>query len=304
MMIPLVLRQRMPIRQDSDKDRRKFRADARHRLLRSIDGYTLLELVIVLAIIGVLAAISMPALMRPWSRSQVQQAAQELTRDLLTARMSAMREGKPYQFRWRERTGEYEIVAWQDLRQPTPGPFERQSLPRATGTAHSPTDPATHSIGSQPDSRIIADPKMQTRGPVANARGRIIGRLANDVVFAPQESSSMTPADRSPIRPMNDQPAPSTGRESILPSRDVQQQPMAGPWSEPIWFFPEGRSSSAELTLRDADGYTIRVSLRGMTGTITVGVVKKIEVPNADPNAVPSVEAMANDEPVEAQRDK
>lgn len=42
-------------------------------------------------------------------------------------------------------------------------------------------------------------------------------------------------------------------------------------WSEPIQFCPDGTCSNADLELRNDHGWTIRLSLRGMTGVVTVG---------------------------------
>ncbi len=80
-------------------------------------AYTLLELVIVLSVIGLLAGLSWPVLMRPWSKSQVQQAAQDLSRELMRARLNAIEKGQIFRLRWRPGTGEFELRRW---RPPSP----------------------------------------------------------------------------------------------------------------------------------------------------------------------------------------
>jgi hypothetical protein len=50
-------------------------------------------------------------------------------------------------------------------------------------------------------------------------------------------------------------------------------------WSAPIVFFPNGRPSNAQFTLQNEDGHLIMVALRGLTGSATVGDLKKVEVP-------------------------
>ncbi|TWU09111.1 hypothetical protein CA54_43510 [Symmachiella macrocystis] len=50
-------------------------------------------------------------------------------------------------------------------------------------------------------------------------------------------------------------------------------------WSAPIVFFPNGRTANAQFTLQNEDGHLIMVTLRGLTGSATVGDLKKVEVP-------------------------
>ena len=57
-------------------------------------GFTLLELMIVLAILAMLIAVAWPSLRRPLMRSAAQQAARQLVRDLARARMAAIDSGQ------------------------------------------------------------------------------------------------------------------------------------------------------------------------------------------------------------------
>ena len=42
-------------------------------------------------------------------------------------------------------------------------------------------------------------------------------------------------------------------------------------WSEPIIFYPDGTTSTAQLTMKNAHDRQIRLSLRGLTGVVRVG---------------------------------
>ena len=42
-------------------------------------------------------------------------------------------------------------------------------------------------------------------------------------------------------------------------------------WSEPIFFYPDGTSSNTQLQLRNKEGRTITLMLRGLTGIVKVG---------------------------------
>ena len=47
--------------------------------------------------------------------------------------------------------------------------------------------------------------------------------------------------------------------------------PGGGVWSNPIVFHPDGTTSDASIVLANADGQTLRVTLRGLTGISNVG---------------------------------
>src|SRR3954447_5295842 len=51
-----------------------------------------------------------------------------------------------------------------------------------------------------------------------------------------------------------------------------------GPWSAPIVFRPDGTTSDASVLLVNEPGHTIRVTLRGLTGTSIAGEVGKENV--------------------------
>ena len=51
-----------------------------------------------------------------------------------------------------------------------------------------------------------------------------------------------------------------------------------GPWSSPVIFRPDGTTSDATVLLANQPGQTIRVTLRGLTGTSTASDVGKEEV--------------------------
>jgi prepilin-type N-terminal cleavage/methylation domain-containing protein len=46
-------------------------------------------------------------------------------------------------------------------------------------------------------------------------------------------------------------------------------------WSSPILFCPDGTCSNAQLELRNDQQWTVRLTLRGMTGVVTVGRPQK-----------------------------
>ena len=55
------------------------------------------------------------------------------------------------------------------------------------------------------------------------------------------------------------------------------------PWAAPILFYPNGRTSNARIRLEGRRGYRIEVTLRGITGAVTVGKLEWDELPESWP---------------------
>ena len=259
-------------------------------------AYTLLELVIVLSVIGLLAGLSWPVLMRPWSKSQVQQAAQDLSRELMRTRLNAIEKGQTFRLRWRPGTGEFEIRRW---RPPSPevtllgdeselGAFpdtrSRSTMPSSEPTtAESATAQMAPERGADngADEFAADDSTSSTASP--------FWELPNGVVFLdPTQSTELL--ETSPLR------EPTTARETVSddPSLDflpaeasARDDSLADsrstvPWSTPIWFYPDGRTSNARWTLTSEDGYQIDVTLRGWVGSVRVGPVQLQTTPETE----------------------
>jgi prepilin-type N-terminal cleavage/methylation domain-containing protein len=71
-------------------------------------GYTLLELLLVVAILVVLTAVAWPALRSPWGRARIEEAGHAVRVALARVRVEAIESAMPYQFRFQPGTGTYE----------------------------------------------------------------------------------------------------------------------------------------------------------------------------------------------------
>jgi prepilin-type N-terminal cleavage/methylation domain-containing protein len=254
-------------------------------------AFTLTELMIVLAILATLAGVSWPALMRPWSRSLAQEAAQQLTTQLLETRTLAVEQSCVYRLRWRPGSGDFQIDA------PLGKTTAADNLP--TGPAASPPAGSASPAGYEPPAgsgspagfplplagegqgegdAAVTDSQSpaSTQAPSAVTPSQ---SLANGVRFAPQHRAEAPAppqiaalADDASIARETEFSPDLLLAEPPLPESDE----LAIGWSEPIWFYPDGRTSSAHWTLESADGYQVDVFLRGLTGTVRTGPVRAV----------------------------
>lgn len=72
-------------------------------------GYSLLEMMIVLAVLAGLAGLVYPAISRPFKKFHLQNAAQEVTNELSKARISSMQSGVPLVFKVQMKTGHFQL---------------------------------------------------------------------------------------------------------------------------------------------------------------------------------------------------
>ncbi len=269
-------------------------------------GYTLLELMIVLAILAAIAGISWPALMRPWSRSRVQQAAQQVIGHMLEARTCAVEESRVYRLRWRPGTAELQIDApyAQAIESPAAAPITDITASSAKVEPAAPELPST-SVGVEPMPRstTIGAAPLPARPEVY----QVSDQLENGVRFS--APSSVPLDDPTADIPTADLPA-ENDKLPAVPLATADGQSAVGEilpvdWSEPVWFYPDGRTSSARCTLISDDGYQVEVVLRGLTGTARLGPVRRAPPQDGqDESALddPTEPGGSSDDPLTADR--
>lgn len=178
----------------------------------SPSAFVLLELLIVLAVLAGVAAISWPAVRGMMAKSEIQTAAKQVRAALARARLDAMESESVRQFRCQPGTGRFEIAGLQAS-----------------------ADGKTQDASADAAERISASPVQSV--------------LPSGVRFeSPDSLAAETPG----------------GRDSA-PALEAED------WSAPLLFFPNGRTSNAKLRLRGRQNHVIQVSLRGVTGTVTIG---------------------------------
>lgn len=182
---------------------------------------TLLEVMLVLALLVVMASIAWPAMQRPLSSQRLRKSADAVRVVWARSRVKAMSTGQTLVFRYSVEGDRYNL-------QYHAGPeFSSDALSEESETFSSDTDPAAFVFGNE-------------------------AKLPEGVVFMSGETTEDTRAS----------------------SLVLEEPPMAEAgttWSEPILFYPDGTSSTVRLVLRNAYDRAIELSLRGLTGVVTVG---------------------------------
>ncbi len=101
------------------------------------------------------------------------------------------------------------------------------------------------------------DSELQAALGVTRAERRLSGELPDGITFAPPPIADMA------------MPASNSGNPDDSSSEDAQ----GASWSAPIYFHPNGTTSSATIRLRNAYGRALELTLRGETGVVTVSDV-------------------------------
>jgi type II secretory pathway pseudopilin PulG len=192
-----------------------------------LTGYTVLELLLVLAVVGMLAAVAWPSVMRMQADHDLSAAVEQVRQQLASARTRAVHSGTAYQFRFEPNGRKYCVV-----------PFEAEPEPVNASSA---------------SSVPVGEEALQ----------RAAGELSRRVSFR-----SPTPS-----------PGGSTAAAK-LPEGVFRGLPNAGAlasvgWSAPLVFSPDGSAIDAVLTIADQRGYCVDVTVRGLTGGVTVGPMRQ-----------------------------
>ena len=152
------------------------------RRVSGLRGYSLLEMIVVLALVASLLAITLPAMLRPLGKSELREAAKQVQAALLDARTRAVESGVVQEFRYQPGGRRYEILArgGQEDGQPSAAPGQ--------GTAETPLKPADAAVPEPfrnvlPDGIVFADPQKEapaeTPMPVPTASPAMVEESAD-----------------------------------------------------------------------------------------------------------------------------
>ncbi len=193
-------------------------------------GVTLLEMLLVLGLLVAIAALTMPTVSRPLENHRLRKSADQIRAEWTKARALAMESGRTYVFRYEPESDGYEVQPWYS----DEDYLESSQL---TGTGGAGTPGAT---------------SAPLAAPIANqAAAAVMKHLPEGIVFV----TSDTPQD---VR----------GLIAVQGTNALQNQDTS--MSSPIFFYPDGTSSTARLFVKNPSEYYVKISLRGLTGVVYV----------------------------------
>jgi hypothetical protein len=201
---------------------------------------TLLELLLVLCLLVILAAFSWPALERPMASQRLRAAASAVRAEWSRARVKAMSSGQTVQFRYAPNGNQYSIEL----------------------TADAALSPDLLSAGE------LDDYPGDVQNELAAAEGPQL-KLPEGVTFVCGETAGEALAGAAALETELWASEGTALGDTAL--GDIAWEDTG--WSEPILFYPDGTSSDARLVLKNEHNCRVELSLRGLTGVVTLGDV-------------------------------
>jgi prepilin-type N-terminal cleavage/methylation domain-containing protein len=192
-------------------------------------AFTLVELMLVLAIICVIAAMSWPSLKRTFEFARLKNAAEQVQAAFGHARVDAMNKGVPQVFHFEPGTPQYSVDVWQDDQTSTEGDAD------SSASSSSTTPTTTPAAGSSPTG-------------VTAKTGAATHQLPETIVFA------------------NDAQVQDARADALQSEGGGASLPAAGSSSPQIMFYADGTTSEAVVTVASPSGRKMSVTLRGFTG--------------------------------------
>lgn len=214
-------------------------------------GFTLVEIIIVLGLVVIIGGLVLTAIQKPMAGRRLQLAADQIRVEWARARSRAMASGQIYCFICELGGNGYAVQPWSDAGIDSAPTLEvDQSLP--------PLDGGNTGGLSQPGS-----PSGDTSlGMVIAGRKELPEKITfADLQVMDSDLSATFSEDVSGL-----------GLDASMMGSLGTAAPAAGTSSgTTIFFFPDGSTSSALLTLQNEYGRRIDISLRGLTGSVLVG---------------------------------
>jgi type II secretory pathway pseudopilin PulG len=220
-----------------------------------------MEMMLVLAILSAVMLISWPMLRKPLNKSVVQDAAQQLQRDLRTCRLKAIETGKPWVIQYRTATAEYYIGTQ----------IQTETIEQASAAED---EPADHDPGRRPNSLQRRPPASDEAVEDAALVDQGVRQLPEGTLFS-RDTTAFPRDTTAEIETWQDDDAKS-GRTTPTPSESEDREMVEpAPWSAPIRFYPSGRCDPAKIALSSDQGYRTEVNVQGLAGRITISPVHR-----------------------------
>lgn len=196
--------------------------------IRRRHAITLLEMLLVLAVLVVLAGLAYPALERALAAQSLRSAADELRTVWARARLQALESGTVQLFRFALGGRRYRVES-----------LDAQGLPQIAITG-------SQSLGVGP-----------AFGLANSSPYPVTQELPEDVLFL---DGTVQLDMQTTYYAMQ-----------LLENETTGFMDDTAVWSDPIVFFPDGTTSTAAVTISNQHGRCVELSLRGLTGVVSVG---------------------------------
>lgn len=210
-------------------------------------AFTLLELLLVMGLMVIIGGLSFPALKRPLANQRLTGGAKQVRVALARARLAALESGEPQAFRYVPGEARYRI-----------GPAEWLPVVDASQAGDAESRPRLTASGNK--IQKLATPQ----GAEATPQWEEF-HLPETIVFT------------APVAELGAEPTPA----EIVPQAATDAAAAEGfddaAWSAPIVFEADGSASDATLTVQNDLGLQVTVTLRGLTGVVSVGSIEQVE---------------------------
>jgi len=207
------------------------------------DGFTLLEVILVLALLVVIAAIALPNLRGSLDSRRLQDAGYRIRAELTRARSRAIREQRIYAFRYEIGGSAYRVEPW-----------------------------------IRAEDEIEAEPPSGDGGSSGGASYALPStkprRLDESVTFLVIES----PSSQSAVDALGEAPAVQAGGSAgaqpapaaSMTSNQFEDANTGKQWSLPVLLYPSGEVSRARIVLKGGKDRYVTVTMRPLTGVAKV----------------------------------
>lgn len=200
---------------------------------------TLVEMMLVLAVLAIMAAITWPGLQRAWVDHKVDEATEMVRTHLARTRNYAIDSVLIYEFRYEPGGNRFVVVP------------------------HEPVEILSEQTNIDPQGQV-------SLGSSADQLVRVGGTLRAGVQFAVAVNDD---AENLGIPVITPPPVPLADWQiQGLPNADE----LSGvAWSEPMLFYPDGSAQQSILRLEDEYGQSVEISVRGLTGVVSAQRIRE-----------------------------
>ena len=214
---------------------------------RQRPGFTLMEILLVVALLVAISAIALPALEGPMENHRLRVSGDIVRVEWSHARIKAMETGRTYVFKYQPELQNFKIEPWhlEDDYLESSHVVQGMAGGAFAGANRIQANSASSSSG-------IYSPTSTTATSTVE-----LGKLPESVVFVGSETEL---DDRSAFLSTT----MSGGERDVI-------------WSDPIFFYPDGTSSTARILIRNSRARYLMVSVRGLTGVVHVSDLLTME---------------------------